>query len=106
VQAQRRSRADIVATAFDDAAPIPPWTGRRFSISMVTLPEAPSSFITSGRDAITGVRRIERDPRIVTLANNLNPLPARDGDPNYIVQGNRLIHRAQIMEPVRARAPM
>ena len=31
-----RSSPSIVATAFDDAAPMPPCTGNRFSISMTT----------------------------------------------------------------------
>ena len=37
---------DIVATAFEDAAPIPPCTGSRFSISIRTRPVAPNSNIT------------------------------------------------------------
>ena len=53
--------------------------------------------------AIAGIRRIQRNPRIFTLAENFNPTAAPDADPNHVMQRDRLVNRAQIVKSVRAR---
>jgi hypothetical protein len=58
-------------------------------------------------DAIAGVRRIQRNPRIFIRAHDLNPAsPPRvslNAHPDHVMQRNRLVHRAQMVISVRAR---
>ena len=56
------------------------------------------------RDAITGVGGIQRNPRIFICAENLNPTAPPHANPDQVMQSNRLINSAKIVEAISARS--
>ena len=96
-----RSSANSVLTAFEDAAPSPPCSGRLFSIVTIDFAALADGFDEAIGHAIAGV-----DSSVGTrgfLQRTSIPVPRPNLDLHYIVQRNRLIDRAQLVKSVVAK---